>query len=589
MMKRTVSAALSLSLALAPAAPALAAIKNPDTFVYATIGDPESLDPAWAYDSASHAVIDNVYETLLSFKGGGVKPKDLAPMLSTKVPTRANGLISADGLSYRFPIRKGVKFHDGAALTPEDVRYSLLRFALFDRDGGPSSLLLEPLLGVGSTRKGKDVIPDAYDRLAKAVTVDGDDVVVRLPKPFAPFLTILATYGDVMERAWCAAHGQWGGEGSDWVKYNNPSLQSAIPNTLANGTGPFKLDRFERNTKEVVLARNDAYWRKPARLKTVVIKVVDEFATRKLMLQAGDADSIYGPQMYFPQLQGIPGVELQDKQQTLDISPILFFSFHVNPVGNQNIGSGKLDGQGIPADFFSDKDVRKGFAYSIDQEAYVRDIQRGKGKPASSFLPPSMLGYRAGKPKYSYDPKQAAAHFQKAWGGKVWENGFKVSIVYNTGSTPAETICQMLKKNVEALNPKFHVDVRVLQWSTYLEQSDQGKLPMFTAAWAADYPDPHNFAFPLFHSLGYYPSKQGFKSPEMDALIEKAARTLDEGARVKLYARIHELWDEEVPNVLIAEGYRYRATRAWVKGYTLNPIFPDSPYNSYYYDIYKAE
>jgi len=588
-MTKLLASALSLALVAASAAPALAAVKNPDTFVYATIGDPESLDPAWAYDSASHGIIDNVYETLLTFKGGGVKPQNLAPMLATKVPTRANGLISADGLTYRFPIRKGVKFHDGAAMTPEDVRYSLLRFMLFDRDGGPSSLLLEPLLGTGSTRKGKDLMHDAYDRLAKAVTVEGDDLVVRLPKPFAPFLTILATYGDIMERKWCAAHGQWDGEAVSWEKYNNPSLQGAIPNTQMNGTGPFKLQQFESNTKEVVLTRWDGYWRAPARLKTVVIKVVDEFATRKLMLGAGDADSIYGPQMYFPQLQNMPGVELLDEQRTLDISPILFFAYHVNPVGNQNIGSGKLDGQGIPPDFFSDKDVRKGFAYSIDSEAYVRDIQRGKGKPASSFLPPSMLGYRAGKPKYSYDPKQAAEHFKKAWGGKVWDNGFKVSIVYNTGSAPAETICRMLKKNVESLNPKFHVDVRVLQWSTYLEQSDQSKLPMFTAAWAADYPDPHNFAFPLFHSSGYYPSKQGFKNAEMDALIEKAARTLDDAQRVKLYARLHALWDEEVPNVLIAEGYRYRAQRTWVKGFKLNPIFPDSPYNSYYYDIYKAE
>ena len=141
---------------------------------------------------------------------------------------------------------------------------------------------------------------------------------------------------------------------------------------------------------------------------------------------------------------------------------------------------------------------------------------------------------------------------------------------------------------MEALNPKFHVDVRILQWSTYLEQSQQNKLPMFTAAWAADYPDPHNFAFPMLHSAGYYPGKQGFANKEMDALIEKAVRVLDEGERAKLYAKLHELWDDEVPNILIAEGWRYRAQRSWVKGYKLNPIFPDSPYNSYYYDISKA-
>ena len=584
---RTLSAALSLLIALAPSS-AFAQVKNPDTFVYATIGDPESLDPAWAYDSASHSIIDNVYEYLLTFSGGGIKVKDLKPMLSEKVPTRANGLISADGLTYRFPIRKGVKFHDGSPLTPEDVRYSLLRFMLFDRDGGPSSLLLEPILAVTGTRKDGKPDPAVGEAAFKAVTVDGDAVVVKLAKPFAPFLTILSTYGSIQSRKWCAAHGQWDGEPATWTKYNNPKLADSIPNELANGTGAFKLGRYERTTKQAVLERFDGYWRAPAALKTVVIKVVDEFATRKLMLQAGDADSIYGPQMYFPQLQNLEGVEVLDKQQTLDVSPILFFSFKINAVGNQNVGSGKLDGQGVPSDFFADKDVRKGFVYSIDSASYVRDIQRGKGKPASSFLPPGMLGYRGGQPKYSFDPKKAAEHFKKAFKGEVWEKGFKVAIVYNTGSTPAQAICQMLKKNVEALNPKFHVDVRVLQWSTYLEQSQQNKLPMFTAAWAADYPDPHNFAFPMLHSAGYYPGKQGFKNAELDALIEKAVRVLDEGERAKLYAKIHDLWDEEVPNVLIAEGYRYRAQRSWVKGYKLNPIFPDSPYNSYYYEIHKA-
>ena len=577
-----------LLLAALCAIPASAQVKNPDTFVYATIGDPDSLDPAWSYDTASHGIIDNIYENLLRFSGGGVKVKDLQPMLATKVPTRANGLISADGLTYRFPVRKGVKFHDGAVLTPEDVRYSLIRFMLFDRDGGPSSLLLEPVLAQTGTRKDGKVIPGIAEAAMKAVTVDGDAVVIKLPKPFAPFLTILATYGTIVEKKWCAEHGQWDGRLETWEKFNNPKLADAIPNTLANGTSAFKLGRFERTTKQVVLERFDGYWRAPARLKTIVFKVVDEFATRKLMLQAGDADSIYAPQMYFPQLQNLEGVELFDKQQTLDVSPILFFSYRINAVGNQNVGSGKLDGEGIPPDFFADKDVRKGFAYSIDTEAYVRDIQRGKGRVASSFLPPGMLGYRPGKPKYRFDAKLATEHFKRAWGGKAWEKGFKASIVYNTGSAPAQAICQMLKKNVEALNPKFHVDVRVLQWSTYLEQSQQNKLPMFTAAWAADYPDPHNFAFPMLHSAGYYPGKQGFKNEEMDALIGKAVATLDEAERARLYARLHDLWDEEVPNVLIAEGYRYRAQRSWVKGYALNPIFPDSPYNSYYYELSKA-
>jgi len=588
-MTKLLASALSLALALAAAAPALATVKNPDTFVYASIGDPESMDPAWAYDTASQGIIANVYEFLLAFDGAGVKTKDLTGRLSLKVPSKANGLISADGLTYRFPIRQGVRFHDGSPLTPDDVRYSLMRFMLMDRDGGPSSLLLEPILGVGTTRPNGKLLEDAYERAAKAVTVDKGAVVVRLPRPFAPFLSILANWGAVLPRRWAAEHGQWDGSAQTWKKYNNPSHQDILPDGTADGTGPFRLARFDRATKEILLERNDAYWRKPASLKAVVIKVVDEFETRKLMLQAGDADSIYGPQMYFPQVQSIPGVQAMDGLTLLERSPMVFFNFKINAVGNPNVGSGRLDEDGIPPDFFSDKDVRQAFAYSIDAEAYVRDILRGKGKANCSLLPPGLLGRQERPLKYRLDPKQAEAHFRKARGGKLWDAGFKLTMVYNNGDAPSAAIGQMIKKNVEALNPKFHVDIRSQQWSTFLDQSKQRKIPLFVGAWQADYPDPHNFAFPLLHSNGYFPTQQGYADPKMDALIEEAVRTLDEGKRAALYHKIQERYEDELPHVEFADGARYRSQRSWVKGYVFNPIFPDSPYGSYYYEIHKAE
>ncbi|MDD5302902.1 MAG: hypothetical protein PHS14_07290 [Elusimicrobia bacterium] len=74
----------------------------------------------------------------------------------------------------------------------------------------------------------------------------------------------------------------------------------------------------------------------------------------------------------------------------------------------------------------------------------------------------------------------------------------------------------------------------------------------------------------------------------MDALIDQASRTQDEGARSALYKRMQALVDEDVPHVMLAEGVRYRAQRTWVKGFVFRPTFPDMPYGSYYYDLYKA-
>jgi peptide/nickel transport system substrate-binding protein len=105
--------------------PAAKEIKNPDTFIYSSHGDSESLDPCKAYDNASGGVIQNIYETLIFYDGPSTDK--FVPVLAEQVPTVENGGITNGGKTYRFKIRKGVKFHSGNPLTPEDVRYTYLR------------------------------------------------------------------------------------------------------------------------------------------------------------------------------------------------------------------------------------------------------------------------------------------------------------------------------------------------------------------------------------------------------------------------------------------------------------------------------
>src|SRR5688572_86648 len=109
----------SLLLAAAVAS-AAQPVRSPETFTNLEIGEVGSLDPAFPYDGSSQSVIQNAYETLIAFKGSSLS--ELEPRIAERVPTIANKLISADGKTYRFPIRKGIKFHDGSEVTPEDVR-----------------------------------------------------------------------------------------------------------------------------------------------------------------------------------------------------------------------------------------------------------------------------------------------------------------------------------------------------------------------------------------------------------------------------------------------------------------------------------
>ena len=124
---------------------------DPNIFVFVGSGDAETLDPSKAYDTASSEIIFQYYENLLAYKEGSLD--EFVPMLATEVPSVANGLISADGKTYTFPIRKGVKFHNGAELTPEDVEYSFERNILADPTGGPMWMLIEPLFGVATIKE----------------------------------------------------------------------------------------------------------------------------------------------------------------------------------------------------------------------------------------------------------------------------------------------------------------------------------------------------------------------------------------------------------------------------------------------------
>jgi len=100
-------------------------LKNPTTFTHLTFGQPNNLDPAIAYDSASGEVIQQVYETLITYNGASAD--QFVPLLATEVPTVANGGISADGLNYTFHLKAGVKFHSGHTMDADDVVYSFAR------------------------------------------------------------------------------------------------------------------------------------------------------------------------------------------------------------------------------------------------------------------------------------------------------------------------------------------------------------------------------------------------------------------------------------------------------------------------------
>ncbi|MDR7419114.1 MAG: ABC transporter substrate-binding protein [Armatimonadota bacterium] len=575
---------LALSLALGVTGVAYGqAVKNPDTLVKVKFGDPESLDPAYAYDtSSSEQILWHVYETLVFFNGGSTG--QFVPMLATEVPTVANGGISKDGKTYRFKLREGVKFHDGTPMTAEDVKYSLLRFMFMDRDGGPSWILLAPILGEEGTRDEKGVLrTDLFTKADQAIKTSGNTISITLNKPFAPFLSIMAEWSMVVNKKWAIAQGDWNGTAAGLARLNNPKKpEDTALFSKANGTGPFKLVQWDRQSRQTILERNDNYWRKPAALRRVIYRVVEDFGPRRLMLQQGDADIVDVNRTEQSQVENLPGVRVLPDLPQL-VTQGIYMNLNVDTTGgNPDVGSGRLDGNGVPVDFFADINVRRGVAQAFDYQTAIRDCYRGYATLGNGPVPKGMFGYNPNGKWYATDPAKAAAAFREARGGQVWNNGFKFTVAFNSGNTTRQCLAQVMKANLEALNPKFKVDVRGVTWAQYLSLYRQKKLPMWIIGWAADFPDADNFASPFMHSSGTYPSAQSYKNPEADKLIEQGRTETDTAKRRAIYFKLQEIAFNDA-HTLYFYPVKLTVMRSWVRGWYNNPAF----FGEYMYTMSK--
>lgn len=580
-LTRLKAAVAAFSLAFSVSSGTANAVPD-DVFAYDITGDVDTLDPHWGYDVVSQMVAWQNYETLIFYQGPSLK--EFEPLLATVVPSRANSFISADGRRYTFPIRSGVLFHDGTKMTPEDVKYSFMRFLLLDRAGGPSGLLLEPMLGLETTRDaGGTLKPGVFEAADAAIQVQGGGVVFTLVEPFAPFLEILATFSPIVSKPWMAAHDGWDGTAATLPKLNNMPKESSPLHASVNGTGPFTLERWEKDQKRLVLARHEKYWRRPARLKRLVIKTVDDANTRRLRLGAGDADATILERQFLPQVESLPGVTVEDGLPLLEINNAFVFNRKINPVANPDIGSGALDGEGIPSDFFTDFDLRRAFAHSFDYEGYIKAGYRGKARKALGPIPYGVSGYDDGAHVPAFNPARATEQFQLAWGGKVWQKGFKFAVSFEQGRADRQLACQILKRNVETLNPKFRLECRPVLYSTWLDHLVRGKFPMVVARWALDFPDAQNCVRPFMHSHGFFAKASGYSSPRADRLIHEAARELDPDRRNALYRELQALAAIDLPAFFTVDTYAVRVRRSNVRDWWYNPILN----YGYFYPVYK--
>ncbi len=550
-------------------------VKNPNALIIAELADITTLDPASAYDTLSAGQIQNIYDTLIRFDGASTT--EFVPSLATE------WTVSPDGKTYRFHIRQGVRFHNGNSLTPEDVEYSFERGMVQDYSAGPQWMFFEPLFGLGTytSRTTNGLIP--LEDIKSKIEIDGEWIQFNLATPYQPFLQILASsWGSIVDKEWCVENGDWDGTQESYLALNDPEAGRSPINSKTNGTGPYILQDWKRGN-QITLVRNDDYWGPPAKLEKVITLVIDEWGPRRASLESGDVDCAVVPSEDIRTISQLPGISVYDRNLTLQVNA-LFFQFDIDP-NSTFTGSGKLDGNGIPTDFFDDVDVRKGFAYAFDWDTYIHEAMMGYAEKVSSPIPAGLTYYRADWPSYELDLSEAESHLRKAWDGQLWELGFEMSIGYTAGDNASKMACEIIANNVKRINPLFRITVQALPLPTFMNEMKKGTIPAYINSWVADYADAHNFVFPILHSNGTFARAQKYENESLDSLIERAIAAPSRTERQSLYDEVINMYHAEAPSVILAQPVNVYLMRDWVDGFEFNPM--KACYSMYAYYLSK--
>jgi len=560
-------------------------VPNPDTLVYVTFAGWDSFDPAWVYDTASGEAMFHLYDTLVGYVGGSTA--DLRPVLATEVPSIENGgiVVAEDGsATVRFHIRNGVTFHNGDVMTAEDVAYSFHRNLLADPTAGPNWILLYQLLGVYEINDiiNSDGADAAYQAVMDAVYIPADDpnaVEFKLPMMTPYFLNTVSdncSWSAIVDKSWCIEKGAWDGTLDHWTDWHDLAKENMALYNIENGTGPFMLEGAPDPVQGYTLVSYDNYWDQPnlPKLKRVEVVYEEEWTNRRLMLANGDADIADIPIQYKSQVEGTPSVRTVYNLPTGANGGFLL-NMDIVTEGNDRLGSGKLDGAGVPPDFFTDIHVRKAFSYIFDYTTFIDQVLMGEATQPVGVIPPAVPYYNPDQQKYTYDLEKALAELKLAWNGEVWKKGFFMRLDYNAGNEGRKTGCEMIRDAFMKLDPRFNIEVRGIPWANYLDDNRARRMTMFFIGWLWDYPDADNYVVPYLHSQGTYGGRGSFAklgdvSTQMDALIEAGSATLDPAKRKDIYYQIQELAYKNAFNIMTNEGTGRRWMRTWVGGFGYN-------------------
>jgi len=526
-VNRRQAAALIGASALPLPASLLAATPKDTLVVAFAFDDIISLDPAEVFEISGGELMGNAYDRLLRYDVND--PSKLLPDLAQKWS------VSADGRTYSFELKPGVKFASGNPLSAEDVAFSLQRAVLLDKT--PAFILTQ--FGLG-----KDNVRD------KVKATGPLSLAIETDKPYAPTLVyncLTANVAGVVDRKLVmskeAVKDGVGDMGYGWLKTNYA------------GSGPMKIREWRAN-EIVTLERNDNYHGPKSKLARVIYRHVKESATQRLLLEKGDADIArnLSPQ----DLQALAGNK-DVKTTATPKGTVYYISLNQkNPI-------------------LAKPEVREAFKWLVDYGAIGDTIIKNIGVVHQNFLPIGLLGASQDKP-YKLDVAKAKALLAKAG----HPNGFKVTIDMRT-IQPVQGITEAVQQTLKQAG--IELEILPGDGKQTLTKYRARTHDLYIGQWGADYWDPHTNADTFTRNPDNGDNakskplawRNAWEIPELTKLSDAAALERDGAKRARMYQEIQAEFRKSSPFVMLYQQTEVAAYRSNVEGLKIGPT-SDSTY-----------
>jgi ABC-type transport system substrate-binding protein len=435
---------------------------------------------------------------------------------------------AADGVTVTFTLVDGVKFHNGAAFTSADVKYTFDE--LFKTDGKNVSFksgAFFDTVPLDKTEAPKPTAPAASPATNANSNANAAANPVEQPKTKRVAHITSIEIPDPKTVI---------------IKVSRPALVNqllsnlvAIPiipqGTAAQlkdspvGSGPFKFTSFDASQNTVELAANTEYWDGAPKIAKLRVKTVTDATSLQAELQSGGVDIAPNPSNLPPDmLKTMTNGNLKVDQFDGSNIQYLVFNTQSAPLNNPKI--------------------RQAIGYAIDRQKIVAELLSGQAKVASSILPTQSWAYTAGT-TYNFDQAKAKQLLQEA--------GYKnepIIFKYGAGNAAVNQYSQVIQSALTDIG--LNVQIETLEVNVIRQQLAQGQFQMFTGVFVGGNQDPI-FLRDLFSStkiptptlVGFNRSR--YQNAEVDKLVEDAVNAVDKTAATSLYGKTWDLVSSDLP------------------------------------------